>query len=743
MNSNSPPRPTDPPPANGAGKTDVREPIAARLKLRDDLIFSPDLERDRPGYTIEDSLRGKFFRVGMPEYTLLMQLDGQRSITEAVGRAAVRLGSQALSESEALALCHWAMESHLAQPHGGESTARIAAAAARHERKQVAAMANPLCIRIPLIDPDRLLTRIVPWCRWLFTWPALAVWIGTVGYALYLAGSGWTRIESSAAVILGRDNWLRLAAAWILLKVLHETAHGLACKRFGGTVGSAGISLLFFMPLAYVDVTSSWRCRSKWQRIATAAAGIYAELFVASIAAIVWANATPGVVQTMALNIAMTAGVSTVVFNANPLIRFDGYFILSDLLEIPNLCSCSQQWMANFLQSLLLGRDAAAPSWPPAKAWVVRTYAVAALVWRILFMLTLALGLVGAFGRLGMVLATLLLGFAWGMPLVQTGRRLMQAAAGQSMNVPRLATSISIAALTLGCIAAILTRPGRVAAPAVVEYAPLCIVRAAAPGFVEKILVATGDAVAAGQPIALLHNDEIEANLADLELARDESLVKSRMFTQSQELAKLQMEAADRAAIEKKISELKTRVASLTVRAPSAGRVYARNLSALSGRYLQAGEEIAVLGNEDAKELLIAVPQDDVELFGKHLKAGNVYARTASGNYIAARLTSIDPRGSSELLHPALSATVGGPLPVKPTAPTEEAADKPEHKCELVSPVFQGRAALTAAESRSLCAGQLATVHFRSEEETIATRIYRGVERWVARIVQASHPASI
>ena len=127
----------------------------------------------------------------MPEYTFLIQLDGRRSIAEAVGRAAVRLGPQALSEHEALALCHWAMESQLAQPLGGEGTTRIAAAAARHERQRVRAMANPLCVRIPLIDPDRLLSRIVPWCGWVFTWPALAVWIGMVGYALYLAGSGW------------------------------------------------------------------------------------------------------------------------------------------------------------------------------------------------------------------------------------------------------------------------------------------------------------------------------------------------------------------------------------------------------------------------------------------------------------------------------------------------------------------------------------------------------------------------
>ena len=210
------------------------------LRLREDLVVMPELTGGPPGYTVEDPLRGKFFRMGVPEYTFLAQLDGRRSIAEAVGQAAVKLGPQSLSEREALALCHWAMESQLAQPLGGEGSTRIAAAAARHERQRVWAMTNPLCVRIPLIDPDWLVSRIVPWCGWGFTWSASAVWIGMVGFALYLAGSGWPRIESSAAVILDRNNWLRLAMAWVLLKVLHEAAHGLTCKRFGGTVGSAG-----------------------------------------------------------------------------------------------------------------------------------------------------------------------------------------------------------------------------------------------------------------------------------------------------------------------------------------------------------------------------------------------------------------------------------------------------------------------------------------------------------------------
>ncbi len=725
-------------PADDDPLGNVREPSSATIKFRDELEWTPDLSGDQPGYTIEVPLRGKYFRVGFPEFAFLSQLDGQSSIAEAVGRAAVQLGHQALNEHDALALCRWALECQLAQSVGGDRTTRIAAAAARRERLRVLAVANPLCIRIPLVDPEPILSRLAWLGRWVFMWPAMFVWIVLIGYAIYLASSGWEHLEVSGSVILDRDNWFRLAVAWILLKILHETAHGLACKHYGGTVGSAGVTLLFFMPLAYIDVTSSWRFASKWQRIVTAAAGIYAELFVAAIAIIVWTTASPGVSQTMALNIALTAGVSTLLFNANPLVRFDGYFILSDLLEIPNLSSWSQQWIANCVQTYLLGRETATRSWPRAKAWFICGYAIAATIWRVVFFLTMALVLIGSLGYLGMATALILLGFAWGIPLGQTVYRLRQAAARQPMNGRRVATSIGVVAVAIALAGFLLMLPGRITAPAVVEYSPLNIVRASTPGYVEKILVASGDAVVMGQPIAVLRNDELNAELADLELASDQSLAKSRMFAQAQELAKLQVENADREALEKKIAQLRSRITSLTLRASAGGRIHGRQLDALGGRYLQTGDEIAVIGSEEAKELLVAVSQDDVELFGHRLSHGDVRVRTSSGDRVSARLSSIDPRGSSELPHAALSVVVGGPLAVKPIRRTLDAGDKPDRKYELVSPVFQAKVALSADEGRRLHAGQLVTVSFRAEEENVATRFYRILQRWMARCLYPS-----
>ena len=126
---------------------------------------------------------------------------------------------------------------------------------------------------------------------------------------------------------------------WVVLKLIHELAHSLVCKKYGGRVASCGILVLLMIPMPYVDVTSSWRFENKWKRILTSAAGMLSEVFVAAIACYVWANSQPGPIQYHAGNVIITASLHTLLFNINPLMRFDGYYMLADWLEIPNL-SC-------------------------------------------------------------------------------------------------------------------------------------------------------------------------------------------------------------------------------------------------------------------------------------------------------------------------------------------------------------------------------------------------------------------
>ena len=255
---------------------------------------------------------------------------------------------------------------------------------------------------------------------------------------------GWNHLAVSAAVILDRENWLRLAIVWVLLKVLHELAHALACKKYGGTVPVAGVTLLFFAPLAFVDVTSSWRFRSKWHRIVTAAAGMYVELFAAALAVIYWSYSLPGLGHYLAMNIAVMAGFSTLLFNGNPLVRFDGYYILWTCFEIPNLYPSGEQYLVDLIQKFVLGREPSAQWLPPRKMAMIKVYAVASLVWRVLFFLVMTLALVGMFPYFGSLVAVLLLGFAWGVPVVRTVRQLVRNRSHQPINKRRLATSAVI-----------------------------------------------------------------------------------------------------------------------------------------------------------------------------------------------------------------------------------------------------------------------------------------------------------
>ncbi|MHB1036482.1 MAG: efflux RND transporter periplasmic adaptor subunit [Pirellulales bacterium] len=717
---------------NASDTRSVRDPTIATLKFRDDLVITPDISGDTPYFIIEDPLRGKFYRIGVPEFTFISLLDGRTSVASALGFAAKQLGQQALVEQEGLAICRWLLDCQLAQTDESTLATRLCESAEKTARRRLLERINPLVMKVPLVNPDRLLTAITPRLSWLLSWQFFAVWMATCLYAVYLVAVDWSHLATSAGVILDRDNWLRLALAWALLKLLHELAHGLACKRYGGTVPAAGITFLFFVPLAYVDVTSSWRFRSKWQRMATAAAGMYVEPFAAAIAVILWSNTSAGPAHHVALNVAVTAGFSTLLFNGNPLARFDGYFILSDLLGIPNLYPSSQQYLVALIQRHVLGREPPLSNWSPRKKVMITIYAVAALVWRVVFFLAMALALVGMLAHFGALLAVVLLGFGWGVPGIRIVRQLIRDRSHQPINKRRLATTAAVCLFLVIVGVVLLARPGTVRSPAVVEYSPLTVVRAATPGFVREICVHSGDVVETGQRIAILENRELSTQLADLQLEYRQSVLKERMFHQDEQLGKCQVERANQDAIEKKIAETRDCIAALTVRAPVRGHVFARDIESLAGRYLEAGNEIAIVGAEHTKELLIAVRQDDLDLFLSHLgQRVDVHVRSGIAGPLSARLVKANPCGSTELPHPALAAPVGGPLAVRFKAESQQSSARRGEEYELLVPSFLVKAELQPEQSLRVHAGQRVTVTFPSSAETLAMRILRSSQAWI------------
>jgi putative peptide zinc metalloprotease protein len=711
----------------------IEEPLNSVLRLRTDLRIE---RRDLGGeacYVIDDPIRAKIYRVGVPECTFIALLDGTRTIGAAIGESAKCLGELSFSEPEALSICRWLLDSQLVQ--------RVDVAGHQHLTHQVVArprwwtrLKNPLSIRVPLCNPTACLDRIEPWLAWTLRRPFLLFWFAACTYAIYIVGTSSSDLAAGTSILLDRSHFWLLVASWLCLKLFHETYHAMVCRKYGGSVHEAGIFLLFFAPVPYVDVKSSWRFASKWQRIAVAAAGMYIELLLAAIAIMLWASSTSEAARHVAASVAILGSLGTLIVNANPLMRFDGYFILSDLLEIPNLNAHGRRWLGS-LVARILGCRVAPLGLAARQARIVKFYSVAALVWRMMVWLALMIALLLLLGRVHQLLAiTIALGVLGGMTY-RAGysvRRFVRSHADISRG--RVFAVVGCGLVLAATAAVACFGPATVAAPGVVEYQTLTVVRPATPGFVRELFVHDGETVVAGKPLLRLENQELTVRLRTTELEIEKSIARCRSLRQAGQTAKEQAELAEQTGLRKERDELAAQVESLTVTATASGNVVGRNLEAWLGRYVETGTELLMIGDEDAKEVLVAVPQDDVELFNRRSE-GTLTVRFAALGVRALQATeiSIEPRATTQPPHEALSSRLDGPLAVRvnddPLDRGNRAAD------ELLDLCFKAAVPLSPEQSRALFAGQIATVEFRSANESLAKRAANLVWRWLDRAI--------
>ena len=708
----------------------VREIGSTRIELRGDLIFTPQLSGEQPYYMIEDPMNSRFFRLGLEEYSFVSLLDGDTSIREALSQLSTVMPNHRLTDIDTVAICRWLVELNLADSAEAADASRLAATAEALENKKALGRWNPLVFRLPLCRPDRAFETITKWCGWLHSSFAMLAWLILVSIGVYFVCADWTHFVSSSRGIFGPQNWVWLVLCWVVLKIVHETSHGIVCKRYGGTVREMGVLFILFAPLAYVDVTSSWRFRSRWQRIHVAAAGMYSELFIAAIAAIVWANVGSGWLSHLCFNIVIMSSVTTLLFNANPLMKFDGYYILSDLLGIPNLYVNGQQYMQYWARRYLFGIRSDLPAWSGAKGFVTRVYGVTSLLWRVLICISLTLAAATLFHGGGIVLACLAAVLWIGQPAWKLIRYLVYGKPGEQPNRLRFLLTTGIGVGTCAAIMILVPWPAASVAPAIVEYSPLTVVRAGANGFVRKLDVETGQRVKAGQIIAVLQNRELRTELADLELSIEQSKIRSRQLEQQNELAECQAEFENRRSLIKQRTEKLSQVAQLTIHAPCDGTIIYCEPNELIGNYVKTGDEIFSIGDDNDKELRLSIAQSDLDAFAAQL--GKPIRVDFTGAAVTQmRLTKIIPRANLTPIHPALTTVNGGPLAVR-NVNTSSDSD-PAETNELLAPRFTGIVSPTANQSNEHLAGRVGTASFRAYRESIGAHISHSIQSWVRR----------
>ena len=686
------------------------------LCWRPDLHVTHTSDADGPCVHVEDLRSGQFFRLGAAEFALLVRFDGQRPWPEVVRDAHQSLGHQAFNEVEVQAILQWALQRRLLI---SEVTGNLSSQI--KERSAARSKWNLLSIRMPLGCPDKLCEQLLPWTRWMFGPAAFVVWLILVGLAVSEVFVSWGRFQAAGSEVFVPANWLGLGLAWLFLKVIHESAHALVCKRHGGEVREVGVALILFAPVAFVDVTSCWRFASRWPRIHTALAGIYVEIVCAALAIVVAGQTTSLETRSFLDTVAVMASLTTLLFNINPLARFDGYFVLADFCQVHNLYARGRVAAGQFLRRWFVGSSGT----PQATSVWLTAYGMATWLWSFSVMIGLILAASMYWHGLGLILSAILVMSWFGPGFLQGSRSVTRWTTSERSQFAFRACLFSVGT---ALILAVTPWPFGFTAPGVVEYAPLSVVRADGAGFVNRVLVQEGDVVSAGQPLVELRNEELERDLHDLELAIEQSRLRERLAVEQHDTAASQIEQQQRDALQRRLAERQRQVERLVVQAPSDGVIIGRELAALTGSFVSEGKELLSVGDPTRREFLAAIRQEDLPEAQSQLSLP-VSIQLRGRGELAGEMRRVQPRASTRPEHLCLCAPFGGPLAVQTRV--DEHGDRRTEGFELLEPHFWIAISLNGATRSTPLAGETGVLRL-NPRQTCGPKLMSWLSHWIS-----------
>lgn len=613
--------------------------------MRPDVSVHPLEFGGRRYWGVKDPVSLRYYQLQEEEFTILKMLDGRASLqqiqTDFERRFAPRRVSLAQLQSF-LGILH--DQGLVVTNLPGQGEELLARRGQTRRRELVSALGNLLALRFRGFDPEAFLGWLYPRCRWL-----LSRWC--VALCLLLAVAAATLVAVQFDVLQAKlpefrtffspANLLWLAVALAGIKVLHELGHGLTCKHFGGECHEMGVMLLAFTPCLYCNVSDAWMIRGKWKRIAISAAGMYVELVLASFATFLWWFSQPGLLNALCLNVMFVCSVSTLLFNGNPLLRYDGYYILADWLEVPNLRQQATALVRQGLARWFLGVNLRHERMLPDRLkTTIAVYAVASVLYRwfvIVAILWFCHAVLKPYGLevIARVLAVLVIGGMIVSPAIQMAGFLRDPSRRRDMWWGRLFVRGGVVAAVVAGLF-LIRWPYRVQAPAVIEPQNASQVYVAVPGtLVERI--EDGQPVQPGDELARLENHQLRWEVE--RLRGQQSQLQLRLETlQSRQI--IDTTAANQipgtrqrlADVRERLRRREADLRDLTLISPAAGQIITplavsangpsgmlaswsgtpldeRNL----GGFLDTGTLFCLVGDPQRLEAVLVIDQTDVE----------------------------------------------------------------------------------------------------------------------------------
>ncbi|MBU4525612.1 MAG: peptidase M50 [Desulfomicrobium sp.] len=688
-------------------------------RLRSHVRIERHEYRGQDWYVIQDGFTGRHHRFSPEAYQLVGMMDGRRTMDQIWQAVCTRLGDHMPTQDEVIELLSRLYRADLLQ------TSAILDFSDLHERslqgrrhRLFARLASPLSLRFPLVDPDRFLTRTMSLVRPLLGWQALVAWVALVGAAAVLAVLHWDALQGDFSdALLGMENLLLFSLIYPVLKILHEFGHAYMVKKEGGEVHEMGVMLLVFMPLPYVDASSSTSFRDKRQRMLVGGAGIMVELFVAAVMLLVWLNVEPGAVRALAYKTLLVAGVSTILFNGNPLLRFDAYYILSDWLEIPNLAQRGVGYLGYLFKRYLLGVESAeSPARSRGEARWLFFYAVAAFCYRIFISVQIVIFVAGQFFFVGIILAMWAVFMMLVMPLWRVARFLVKDVHMQRKRMRVMMTVVLPLALLAGGLAAVPV-PLYTNAEGVIWVSEESRVFASASGMVEAVVTPGGAVVEPGDPLIRSADPLLETQVRLL-LARQEEFQARRQLSMNRARAETVLLDEELRSIETELNRALERQAALLTRSPAAGTFVLQDEADLPGRFLRRGEPVGYIVDPLRMRIRTVVTQADVELVRSDVRSVEVRLAEDIGQALPARVSREVPAASLVLPSLAFSLDGGGKFALDP---------REKEAPHVLERLFQFDLVLGAPIAGNV--EERVFVRFEHSPEPLAQRAYRALRR--------------
>jgi len=636
-------------------------------RLRGHVQIHRPVYRGEVWYAVEDRVGARFHRFNPTSYRIVSLMDGKRSMGEIWERLTAELRDDTPSQEEVVSLLSQLHASDLIQCEVSPDVAELFERRAKHRRRQFASRyLNPIALRFRLFDPDPLLRWLVAHSRGLAGWTGAALWLAVVVPALLLVPMHWPDLtQNFTEQLLSANNLIVFALVFPLIKALHELGHGYACRLRGAEVHEMGLMLLVLFPVPYVDASGASVFASKWQRILVGAAGMLTEVFVAAGLFYLWLLLEPGAARSVVYNGLVMASVTTVVFNANPLLRYDGYYMLADWAEIPNLATRGNRYWAYLADRYLFGVPASEPPYSTRgeRRWFIG-YAPLAFVYRIVVVLAIALFLAQEYFFVGVLLAAAGIATSVLWPVAKA----LHAVFTRPRYAARAARVRMVLAGLLGALGVLLFAvplPYHSQVQGVVWLPEQAILRTAANGFVDRVASLPGSVLRAGD-VVLVSRDPVAAAGLAAQSAKVEEVDARYDAVRGVELAKASQIAEELRRESAALQRLERDVADLALRAGSRGTLVMEQPLDLPGRYLRRGEVVGYLIGEYTPIVRGVVPQDDVDRIRADTLAVEVrFAHQARRGW-PARLARSVPKAAKELPSAALGERGGGPFVVDP-----------------------------------------------------------------------------